>query len=396
MNTGYLLSGFGLLLCGAFIDSSRSPILPILSHSFGVSYQQVSLFLVIGYFTSVASTWLLIPLCKRLGAKRAGLLACGITLAMGIFAQFVHTFPMALVLGILVACSCSSLGAMANVFVIKGCDLASRGRYFAVLHTMYGLGGQAAPFAAAWVLSHHFRWNSVFTVASLPTVLLGVAILFKVRGEGAAEIASERAAEIAGARLKSPEPPFRWGSLAGLTVFISASYVAGEVLASNWMVTYLVETHGFTVEQSAPYLAGYFWCIAITRALCFLVRSHKTEERLMWGSLVASLCCFSLGLAGFETGFALAGILGPFFPLMMARMSRAIPEQAESVSIRIMAGMQLTLAICNLSAGSLIDAIGAGKTYFLPAFFITMTIALTFVFLRVGPRSHRTGIHLKT
>jgi fucose permease len=385
LNSAYILTGFGLLLCGAFVDSSRSPLLPVLSKTFGVNYQQVSLFLVVGYFTSVLFTSMLIPLTRRIGARRTGLLACGVSAFMGLFAQFVHTFPMALVLGVIVACSASCLGAMSNVFVIKGSDLSQRGRFFSGLHTMYGLGAQAAPIVAAWTLSH-FSWNTVFTVAAIPPVLLGLFIFLKVPAE---EPRTEPAKSMEKQAVPQPvEPAFRWFSIGGLVVLISAFYVAGEVLASNWMITYLVESRGFTVEQAAPYLSGYFWCIAITRALCFLVHSSKVEKVLMWGSMLCSLIFFCVGLLGFPICFALAGLLGPFFPLMLARMTRAIPEQAESVSIRVMAGMQLTLAVCNLSAGALIDRIGAERTYVLPALFMAATIALTAILLRYRTTGH--------
>ncbi len=382
MNYAFLLTGFGLLLCGAFIDGSRSPLLPVLSHHFNVNYQQASLFLVFGYFTSVLSTSLLLPIYRRIGARNCGLLACGVTLLMGVFSQFVNSYALALVLGVIIACGSSSMGAMANVYVLKGTNLLHRGRFMAGLHTMYGLGAQAGPLAVAAFLSSGFSWQTVFTFASVPTFILTAFIFARVPKDQTSALPVEKIAE----------PPhtsahFKWLSLAGLVVLMSAFYVAAEVLISNWMVTFLVETRGFTVERAAPYLSGYFWAIAITRGLCFVLHSRKAEKTLMWGSLTASLIFFSFGMAGNSICFPLAGVIGPFFPLMLSRMSHCIPEQAEAVSIRVMASMQLTLAVCNLSTGTLVDMIGAQRTYYLPALFLVGTIVLNFIFVELSRKS---------
>lgn len=381
MNYAFLLTGFGLLLCGAFIDGSRSPLLPVLSHSFNVNYQQASLFLVVGYFTSVVSTSLLIPIYRRIGARNCGLLACGVTLGMGVFSQLVNSYALALLLGVVIACGSSSMGAMANVYVLKGSDLLNRGRFMAGLHTMYGLGAQAGPLAVAAFLSRGFSWQTVFTFAAIPTFILTTFIFARVPKDKASATAE-----------KTNEPtradePFKWLSLAGLVVLMSAFYVAAEVLISNWMVTFLVETRGFTVERAAPYLSGYFWAIAITRGLCFVLHTRKAEKTLLWGSLTAALIFFGFGMAGNEICFPLAGVIGPFFPLMLSRMSHCIPEQAEAVSIRVMACMQLTLAVCNLSTGTLVDMIGAQRTYYLPALFLVGTIVLNFIFVELSRKS---------
>lgn len=374
-----MLAGFALLLTGSFLDSMRPSLLTVLADTFHLPYRLTTAFLVVGYSTSVVATFSLIRLVDRWGPERVAIAVCAIGTLLGFYAQTVQTFEATLVLGVLIAISCSGMGALSNVMVLRGTEPHQRMQYFGLLHMMFGLGSQAGPLVAALVLGSGKPWQWCFLATSLPAFALGLAILFWVKPDPKDRVLyGETKAQ------RTIEPQFQVMSVAGLVVIIAAAYVTGEVLVSMWLLPYLRAVYGMSVTEGAPYLSGFFWTIAVTRGLCIFVRTDRQEMLLIAGSLIAALGFFALGHMGWILGFSLTGVMGPFFPLVLSRMSRVFPEQAQSLSIRMMAAMQGILIFCNLLAGNLVDVLGAKDTYFLPAVTLSATMVLGWAFLYFG------------
>ncbi len=370
MRLNFIIAGMGLLLISAFIDSSRGPLLPVLSHELGLAYEQVSWFLVVGYLSSMTLGRMLIPLVDRYGVKRVCLVLCGLVPLTALFAQVVSGLGTLIVFGALVACSSASIGALSNLFVLNGTDPAYRARFYGLLHAMYGLGSQLAPIVIGVFLARAWQWQGLFVLVCFP-VLIVMWIVFRLPGH----VREHHPNAVLPAR-------FRWISIQGLLVVAFGIYVGAEVLGSMWMTTYLVEVRQFTVEDATPYATGFFLSMTLTRLACFLVREDAQERRIIWGCLLMGLAAFLLGLFVHPVGFALTGLVGPFFPLVLARMSRYFPKEAPALTLRILLIVQGALAICHFGMGWIATHFGVAVAYQVPAFAYVVALASISLYFR--------------
>ena len=59
----------------------------------------------------------------------------------------------------------------------------------------------------------------------------------------------------------------------------------------------------------------------------------------------------------------MVGLVGPYFPLVLARMSRLLPREAPSLTLRTLIIAQGTLAACHLGMGYLATTFGMAVAY---------------------------------
>ena len=177
--------------------------------------------------------------------------------------------------------------------------------------------------------------------------------------------------------------PFRLFSIQGLLIFAFALYVGAEVLGSMWMVAYLVEVRHFTVADATPYATGFFVIMTLTRFGCVAVRGDRVEKWLILGGLVAGLTAFAIGLCGFSMAFPFVGLVGPYFPLVLARMSRYLPREAPSLTLRTLFIAQGMLAVCHFGMGYLATTVGLAVAYQVPVVVYAAVIVAMFGYLRL-------------
>ncbi|MBY0371625.1 MFS transporter [bacterium] len=361
-----VFTGLGLMLIASFFDSLRGPLLPLISHELGLSYERVSLFLVVGYISAVIFGRSLIPLIEKWGVRRLAMTLCGLGPVAALAALGVGGLPSLLVLGVLVGCLSSAIGAVANLFVLDGTTPQKRGRFYSFLHTMYGLGSQAAPLILGIALAYSINWRWLYVAAAVPLAGMAGWIYWGLPKRIAAPPEAEQ-----------KPMPFRWFSIQGLLVACFALYVGSEVMTSMWMVAYLVEAHGMTVEHATPYATGFFVCMTLSRLACMLVQEDATERAVILVGLLAALGSLAAGFAGFIWALPLAGLVGPFFPLILARLTRYFPREAPTLTFRVLLGGQATVAACHFGVGWLATNIGATAAYAVAPIGFVMVLGLT-------------------
>lgn len=353
MHLGYLSVGVILLLASSFLDNTRGPMMPLLSEVFGLTYTQRGLFFVLGNFASVLGTFLLIPLSQYISERAISLslfAACSLlVLSSWTIESTVGLWPFAIGLGAFI----SMAGAASNLCVLRATDVHDRSRAMSLIHLAYGTGSFFSPVIVSLLLSRGFSWQAIPCFVLLPCLFGIFILLHKISPLSHEEPIEKQKMLLNGRQI--------------YIVITFAIYVAGEVVTSAWMSSYLVGAKGLTLEQAAKWLTGFFILMAITRAACFLRLKDRTEKIILLSSLFASAVFFALGHQGWLWGFVFAGVLGPFFPLFMARVSRDFPEQSKTLSLWVLTVIQATLGVFNFGVGASADAYGIAVVYWLPA-----------------------------
>lgn len=378
MNWRFILAGLFLLACGSFIDNSRGVLLPILTQQFDLSYTQSSGFFISGNFGSVIATFLLLPLTQHFSEKKlvivTGVFGVIVLSLGGLVNQFWELMGFGAFLGFVL----SSYGALSNLLIIHGTDLNSRSKMMCGLHMIYGLTSIISPLICDTFLSHGMTWWGC--LASVILLLLG--LLFFVTKK----IPDEPP------QAEKSKPSLRLNGLQRWVVFIFCLYITGEVLNSMWLVTYLVKTQGMSIGLSSRYLSAFFVVMTLTRALCFVSLEEKHEKFLLFGCLILSLVFMGLGHSGLGWAFSLSGVLGPFFPLFLGRVTRVFHLQSKTLTLWILAMGYVTLGLFHLGVGKIATALGMERAFWLPAVFIFLSILAYGVYLR-WERSYLRGLH---
>jgi MFS family permease len=369
---GYLFAGFSSLMICAFIDNARGPILPVLLTTLQIPYETAGLFLTMGSLTAVVATFLLGRALQHWDERRVAIAACLLAMTPGFIAPFVNGKLSLLLLGILLGAVIGGVGSICSILTIKGSAPSHRGRYLSLQNAMYGLGSMTAPWAFRSLVSAQLPWWWLLAGSSL--VLLALGVVFARILPEEPRVAAEDS------RTSLPKAGF-WG---GFIVVLFALYVPGEVLASMWMSSLMVDHQGKSPSEAASYLMGFFVVLGLTRLLCFLFARQRHEPYILVSCIVLAIIFALLGQQGHSWALPAIGILGPFFPLSMARLSIQFPKSWKSMTIYVYGSVQMTLAIMHLSVGKVADQLGIAQAFLLAPAFLCVTLVLLIVALRAS------------
>lgn len=372
---GYLFAGFASLFAAAFIDNARGPVLPVLCAQLNIPYETAGLFLMIGNIAAVLVTFTLGRLLPRIGDRKAAIITSWLAVLPGLLAPFISSRASLLSLGLMLGASVSLVGSLSSILTVRGSPSEARGRFVAMQQVMYGVGSLMAPLLFSALTHAEKPWWWLFTGSSLVTLLLGFSY-FRILPP-----------EVIEPPLANPaKPGARWNGTAILLLVVMSLYVAGEVLASMWMNTLMVGQQNFKPEDAAQYQMGFFLMIGLTRFLCFLLVRPRYETLVLISCLTLGAFFGVLGQQGHSWALPLMGIVGPFFPLSMARISIRFPSTWKQMMMNVYVCMQLMLAFMHVSVGRVADTLGIAKAFLLAPTFLVLALVLMIPLLRQQPQ----------
>lgn len=365
---GFLISGFASLFVISFLDNSRGPILPLLCEKLQIPYETAGTFLTLGCIAAVISTYILGYFLKRTSERKIALIIAGICLIPGFVAPFVNSVTTLLLLGILMGASVTLMGTLTNVLTIKGSPSHLRGRHLSLQQVMYGIGSLLAPLVFSKLLFLKLDWSWMLVGCSFAIFLLGIAFYILLPDEPFVRPTDDVKRRLSGQGF--------------IMVLLFALYVGGEVLASMWMSTLIVGKQGLAPEVAATYGIGFFALLGGTRFLCFLFVKPHWESKILVASLLAGILFAIMGQQGITLALPLIGLLGPFFPLCLARISREFPEDWKAMTVHVFIATQVMLGIMHQSVGSIADALGIENAFLICPLLLFMALALLLYNLR--------------
>lgn len=372
MQLFFLVLGFFLLFVGSFLDNLRGPLLPMLSDLFRLAYSESSLFLALGNIGAVIATFALLFLKPRFRERTTvfGVILFGV--GSGLLSYTVQGKGTLFLLAFCLGATIASFGAMSNLLIIRGTDSKWRGPVFCGLHTMYGLGSLTAPLVLSSFQLKEESWRNPLVLVSSASLLA-----FPLFWRKLSKLPHEESRVPEAVHLN----PFQ-----GFIVVLVSTYVIGEVMASAWMVTYLVKVRSFSVADASWYLSGFFLTIAVTRGALFLSFKERHESLLLISSVAFSAVFFLIGLKFGAYGFVFAGVLGPFFPVFLSRLSRLFPKQANTLVLWILGTMQIAQFMAHKWVGWTADNYGMDAAYWIPFGVLCLTNVLLLIYFKCESR----------
>jgi len=367
----FIAAAFLAMSLASFLDNLRGPLLPLLSHRLGLPYGQASWFFGIGNLAAVVGLFTLLRYSERI-SDRALTIFLFFSASLASVALFaVNSFATFLLAAVLWGATISLLGALGNTLMIHGTDVHKRGRFFCGLHMMYGLASFVAPFVVAQTVAKTLPFESS-PLWLLPFLLVLGGLGLKLGKKHGPTTAA---------------PKHRLNTAQIWILILFGSYVAGEVLLSTWMVTYLVDFQRTPMTGAASVLSLFFLMMGLSRGLCFLSLPPAWEGRLLWVSISIALVGGIVGRFWWTPALALAGLVGPFFPLIMARTSRVFPEVARSLTLWILGTTQFTLVCAQWITGQVADRFGIQNAFLMPNLFFVVSAVSLFVYLQLEKKA---------
>jgi fucose permease len=171
-----------------------------------------------------------------------------------------------------------------------------------------------------------------------------------------------------------------------LAIAVAATYVAGELAATNWMTTYLVKTRGMRIDAASDYLTGFFLIMMLARLACTLVATPARERFLLIASLVAPAALLVVGLVGPPStlwALSLAALVGPFYPVFLARFSRRFPDTWRTLWIWAVAAMNVTIGTMNFALGWVAETVSIQAGFAMAPLILLAASVLLLWYLRL-------------
>ena len=362
----YVFVAMGTLLTSSFLDNLRGPLLPLMAKEFSISYTESGGLLVAAHIAAAITTLLMVPIFRHYSDRFIVFAVSFFALLVCFLPQALSSFTMIQLWSVGIGIIMSIMGTLCNVLMVHGLPSSLLSRGMSALHAMYGLGSMVAPITLTFILGQGFGWRSTLAVPALACLGLAVASIYLSTETGKDR---QRALKTQGNEKHSA---FELRMLIPPIVF--SLYVVGEVLTSMWMTSYLNKELNLSLEDSASYMSWFFLVLLSTRLLSVVFATPRVEKTLLVSSMVFSALSFTLGLLGWLPGFIFAGLLGPFYPLYMARVTQDFPHASRFVTVLIIMAIQLSLAASHGLFGLLSDSMGIRFAYFIPP--VALTLAM--------------------
>lgn len=366
----YLFAGFAILVSLSLLDNIRGPLLPVVTERLNIDYGIAGYFLTTGCFASIAAVIGMGALLKRKSEKFVTLIICAICTIPGLIAPFIDGSVGLILLGLVMGSGISLMASICSILTILGSPTHLRGRALSIQQVMYGIGSFAAPLIFSGLIAAEFPWWVGITLVSSMNLLLFLIFLRILPSESSSDQdPSEESSH-----------PFSVDLLLPIVLF--AICVGGEVLTSMWMSTFLVKAAHFDISSASQYNSAFYLMIAGSRFCAFLFVPEKWERRAILLCLVSAIVCVSLSLTVDPRFMPGAGLVGPFFPLFMAQVSKIYPSTWRQMTIWIFASIQFVLGSIHLAVGNLTDFLGIRTAFVLSPLLLTIGLILIIVFFR--------------
>ena len=357
-------SGYAILLMAAYLDNLRGPIPPILSRELMLSFEDGGWFLTASQISGIFANLVLIAMARKVSDRRFAIGASLLGLIAGAFAPLIQDFFDLMILAGLIGGALAAMGTVCNLLVVEGTPPVLRGRFLAGLHTMYGIGSFAAGMMVSETVSAGVSWHWL-VLALTPLCLFMFGFFSWALPKDTPGHALVAAHHEGVGRLNRRQ-------LVVIAIFILC--VSGETTTSMWLSQFLVNARKLDPSAAAQRVSGFFAVMTLSRIVCFLWMRPKFEVSVLIMVFVASIASFTLGYFVNDWGFAFVGLIGPFFPIFLARISREFQATWKTLTMTIILGNQVALALMNLSIGWVGDRFGIAHAFAIAPSMLLMSL----------------------
>ncbi len=318
--------GFFSFFVFGFVDNLKGPLLPEMVRDGALSYSQLGTIFFVGYIGFIVATLGCGILADRVTHRRILLLAAVGLIIGGCGYSSTITYPLLIASMGVIGLGLGAIELGGNGLMVE-LHSETRGRYLNLLGTFHGLGSLTVPLFASMMLRFGFGWQSIYATSVFLAIPL--AILFWP-SLGSSPMALTNTDSVNASKpQRSVDGPanlrLAFTKQMGLYYLLLSAYVALELGVGAWMVEYLRQARGISVESGSLYLSAFFVLLMLGRLFGAFVVDAIGHHRTVAFALVGSCLCLIIGI------FAHPSLVF-FIPLSGLCMSIVFPTVTASVS----------------------------------------------------------------
>ncbi len=366
---------FMMMILSAMCDNVRGPFIPILKKEFAVNNKGISLMLLacsLGYmsFTFVGGF-----LCEKMGQKRVFILGFLFMVIPLIGLYFCNNFVV-LIIELFILNAGQAFMAIGTNTIIPIIAIGFQAILMNFTHFCYGLGATFTQRFTGIMLYKGMTWRQVYLIIAGISAIMFLGFIF-VKVPEPHKVSKNEKIEYKSI-LKN--------KLLHYYILALGFYVAAEMNVGNWFVNFMHDTYKFDSNKSSFYIALFFGTFAIGR----LFGGFAAEKfGYMKSVLVSGSIGFGLFISGLfmrEHGIGIIAISGLFFaitfPTTVLTISKVFEKNVSYITGIVITGASCGAMIINVLIGTLNDAIGAYKTfYIIPISLLLCTVFMYLIFI---------------
>lgn len=363
-------SGYAILLVAAYLDNLRGPLLPVLGRDLKLSFEQSGWFLTVGQVAGIIENIALIAISSKVSERHLATGASLLGLVAALLSPMITGFPRLIFFATILGCSLAAMSTVCNLLVVQGATPLLRSRLLAGLHTMYGIGSFAAGLIVSRTLSAGISWH--WLLLALAPLHLLMSGFFAWRLPQTPNSPDSLEAQ------QNQKKALDYSQILVIAIFIFC--VSGETTTSMWLSQFLVSARQLNPVDAAQRVSGFFAVMTVSRTLCWMFIKPEHESRVLILALIGSIISFLYGFFINNWAFALVGLIGPFFPIFLARVSREFNATWKTLTIAIFLGNQTALSLMNLGIGWVADRAGIESAFAIAPLLLVISLALLLFF----------------
>lgn len=239
-----------------------------------------------------------------------------------------------------------------NLLIAKGVPELHRRRFYAGLHSVYGLGSLSAPLLLSAYYTLDPSWEGFFKwIIILP--LSTVAILWLKRNHF-----KDQGPSSADAPKTKLTAPVGWIRRLALGL-IFGFYVASEIVVSSRLVLYFQEAHNFSANDARLALSCFFLALLFGRLLFALLPTKGSSINWLIFSCLSTITVYILSQVVHPAFLVLSGLtMSYFYPVAMDWLSKQFTQGFEWMSASVLTTISVMLVMMHMSFGMISDWMG--------------------------------------
>jgi fucose permease len=314
-----------------FTDNLKGPTLPAMMAELKIPYGTGSNILFGEYLGFLVATLITGILADRFGLKVVLVLA-GVCLFFGVGGYSTFGTPILLSASLFViGLGLGALELGPNAIIVS-LHHERKGLFLNLMAVLHGFGSMLAPLFASWLFAASITWRTVYRW-DIPLIILFTVLFLFLRFPKSEESAQLNFHEIPRVAFKHSLPWF----YAAITL-----YVAAEIGMASWMVTFLQDIRGATVQASNQSLSIFFATMMIGRLLGGFFVQRVGYLRSIFFATIGAILCIVLGLFVPSTAYLLP-VTGLFFSIVFPTITAAVSDSYKE-NINTILGVLFTFA----------------------------------------------------
>ncbi|MCY6485918.1 MFS transporter [Clostridium aestuarii] len=356
----------------AMCDNVRGPFIPTLKKEFMVNNKGIAAMITACSLGFVIFTFVGGILCEKIGQKKVFMIGFIFIIFSLTGLHFCNSFAT-LIIELFLLNIGQALIAMGANTIIPVLAVSFQAIIMNLTHFCYGLGATFTQRFTGIMLHNGVTWKKIYLIIAIISFIIFIGFMF-------VEIPETHKAKQDD---KINHSYILKNKLIYFYMIALGFYVAAEINTGNWFINFMYDVYNFNENQGSFYTALFFGTFTIGRLLGGFVVEKFGYIKTVLISIIIAFLLYIFGLFIGESGIIIISVSGLFFaitfPTIVLTISKVFKNNVSYITGLIVMVASCIAMIINILIGTLNDAIGVYKTYYIIPICLLICVVFTYL-----------------